>query len=116
MVVVAKSEEAHQELMALKEANAIRFSCRVRVSAAVEPAPLTEVTVVDHQRYGDLAVYDIETSIGDTAQLRREWLRQDDAASVVVYRVAVAMARKSVDVGLGTRVWLPRIELYTAPT
>ncbi len=115
MVVVAKSEESYQELMALKEANALRFSCRVRVSAAVEPAPLAGVTVVDHQRYGDLSVYDIETSMGDTGKLRREWLHHEDAVTVVVYRVWVPMAKKSLDVGLGARVWLPRIDLYTAP-
>ncbi|NMP20881.1 hypothetical protein [Sulfobacillus harzensis] len=115
LVVVAKSEEAHQELTQLKNEKRLIFSVRVRLNSDVEPTPHPDVVVIDHQRYDGLDVYDIDTSIGDTAQLRSSWLHGDAAASMVVYRVHVPMAQKRLDIGLGERIWLPRVDLYTAP-
>lgn len=116
LVVVAKKDETADALRTLYHDHGLTFSYRVRVSAAVAPAATPLVTVHDHQMYDDMAVWDIDSPIGDTARLRQEWLSDATVqAAFVLYRIDISGPAKRVQIGLGTRRWLPTLDLYTIP-
>ncbi len=116
LVVVAKKDETVNALRALYQDRAMTFSYRVRVSPTMMPEATPWVTVHDHQVYDDMAVWDIDSPIGDTVRLRQEWL--NDAAvgaAFVLYRIDIPGPAKRVQIGLGARRWLPALDLYTIP-
>lgn len=118
LILVAKSDD---EAMALREAHAsgqISFRYRVRMSSAASLQKTPMVSVVSAKTYGDLAVYDIKTTSGDTDTLRGSWIGDKDGdAEFVCYEIGL----EEQDAG-GYRRWatgqpvaLPDLELYTAP-
>jgi 23S rRNA-/tRNA-specific pseudouridylate synthase len=117
LVLVAKSEDMAEALRGLYREQAITFSYRVRVSKEVRPVATALVTVFDHQVYDDLAVWDIDSPLGDTEQLRNEWFGEvNPDAYFVAYRMDIPAPRTHIQVGLGERLGLPAIDLYTVPT
>lgn len=116
LVVVAKSEEEASILRQRYAEEKFLFSYRVQIPQGVTPLNCSRVTVLDHQEDEQGALYDIDSVIGDTRQLRHEWLGDSEtSAYFVAYRVRVPAAAKTLDIGLGTRITLPAIDLYTAP-
>lgn len=115
LVIIAKSDETAAELRELYHQGQIIFSYRVRFDAGITPDRSAPVSVFDHQVYGDGQVWDIDSPLGDTDELRHRWLTHAASAHFVCYRVAVPMAAKPLSIGLGERIRLPRIDLYTAP-
>lgn len=116
LVVVAKSDETVDALRALYRDQAMTFSYRVRLSPAMTPAKTPLVTVHDHQVYDGVAVWDIDSPVGDTARLRQEWLNDATAqAAFILYCIDIPGPAKRIQVGLGSRRWLPALDLYTIP-
>ncbi len=116
LVLVAKSDETAEELRQLYAAGRITFSYRVRVPAPLTPASTDAVTVFDHQTYDEVTVWDIDSPIGNTEDLRRQWIPDSGhGAYFVLYRLQVPMLHETLTVGFGERIWLPSIDLYTAP-
>jgi len=116
LVLIAKSDEMALTLRNLYHDSRIIFSYRVRIPISVIPETHGAVSIFDHQTYHDQAIWDIDTPIGDTQQLRHEWLGdQAPEAFFVLYRMSVPAPGKTITVGLGERIWLPTIDLYTVP-
>ena len=116
LVVVAKSDDMATALRELHRDRALMFSYRVRLPQEVVPLPTALVTVRDRQVYDQVAVWDIDSPLGDTDLLRAEWLGDVNVeAYFVAYRVDLPAPDKHVQVGLGDRLWLPAIDLYTVP-
>ncbi|MDA8205514.1 MAG: pseudouridine synthase [Thermaerobacter sp.] len=116
LVVVAKTDEMADTLRNLYQDHALTFSYRVRLPQAIVPVSTELVTVRDHQVYDQVAVWDIDSPLGDTERLRTEWLKNTSAASYfVAYQIDIPSPQKHTQVGLGDRVWLPSIDLYTVP-
>ncbi|MDA8195220.1 MAG: hypothetical protein M0Z53_14695 [Thermaerobacter sp.] len=116
LVVVAKKDETVDALRTLYEDHAVTFSYRVRLSPTVVPATTPLVTVHDHQGYDDIAVWDIDSPVGDTVRLRQEWLNDASAqAAFVLYAIDIPGPAKHLQVRIGERRWLPALDLYTIP-
>ncbi len=116
LVLVAKSDEMAATLRQMYSNQEIRFSYRVRLPNAVEPAQTPKVTVIDHQIYDETTVWDIDSPVGDTGELRNLWLPNGGSSAFFVgYRINIPLTQKPIEVGLGQRVWLPSVDLYTVP-
>lgn len=115
LVLVAKSDDMAETLREQYRGGRITFSYRVRMPASMTPRERDDVHVIDRQTADDWAVCDIDSSIGDTGILREEWLHGTADAFFVLYRMRIDTAAKTFEVGLADRVWLPAIDLYTAP-
>ena len=117
LVIVAKTDEMAETLRAQYKAGALKFSYRVRLHASVKTRAEAPVTVFDRRVYQDgTAVMDIDSSVGDTRVLRSMWLLGDPGpVYFVLYRLEVPMGSRVMSVAMGSRMWLPDIELYTAP-
>lgn len=116
LVVVAKSDDSVKELRQLYNDYRFLFSYRVRLPKDLMPRTIDSVRVLDHQIYDEVAIWDIDTPLGDTALLRQDWLLDPQAdAYFVCYRVAIPLADKLTHVALGERMKLPAIDLYTVP-
>lgn len=116
LVLIAKSDEMAEVLRNQYAAGDIMFSFRVLAPSSTVPHSHDQVTIFDHQSYQDKGVWDIDSSIGDTTQLRKEWLHSDaEDIYFVLYRLTVRTPQKTVTAALGDRIWLPSLELYTVP-
>lgn len=116
LVLVAKSDEMAETLRHLYQNRKVTFSYRVSIPQNVTPRTVDSVTVYDHQVYDDIAVWDIDSPLGDTGELRADWLGQQQMdAYFVCYRMDIPAPQKPIRVGLGERIWLPAIDLYTVP-
>lgn len=117
LVVIAKTDDMATALRDLYHNQKITFSYRVRTTKDIVPHTPDYVKVLDHQTYGDITIWDIDTTLGDTDALRETWLgdRNHDAY-FVGYQVHIPAPSKTIHVALGQRIWLPAIDLYTAPT
>ena len=115
LVLVAKSDDMAKTLRDQYRTGHITFSYRVRMPATITPRQRDDVQVMDRQTADDWTVFDIDSAIGDTAILRHEWLGGANDAFFVLYRMHIATPAKTLEVGLANRVWLPSIDLYTAP-
>lgn len=116
LVLVAKNDETAETLRAQYRDGALTFSYRVRLPASARPNTEAPVTVVDRRVFADgTAVMDIDSPLGDTAELRDAWAPGTDKTFFVLYRMAIPVGSGVTTVALGDRMWLPDIELYTAP-
>lgn len=116
LVLVAKNDDTVENLRKTYGEHDMTFSYRVRTPLAAVPAKTPRVTIRDHQVYDDVAVWDIDSPLGDTAQLRREWLGDVGAtAYFVAYRIDIPGPSKHVQAAMGDRRWLPSLDLYTIP-
>jgi len=116
LVVVAKDDAMAETLRGLAKEQAMTFSYRVRMPKAVVPLMTDLVSIYDHQEYDDMAVFDIDSPIGDTERLRTEWLGGvSDEAYFVCYQIDIPLPNNPLHIGLGARLWLPAIDLYTVP-
>jgi 23S rRNA-/tRNA-specific pseudouridylate synthase len=117
VTVVAKTDETAESLRQSHQDGAWRFRYRVQVPETLVPHPTPSVTVVDSRSYGTVTVYDIDATLGDTAQLAADWLGDPEApATFYAYEVEVPTPYRRLTAGFGHRIVLPEIDLYTAPT
>ncbi len=117
LTLVAKSDEMAETLRTTYHEKSITFSYRVRVPSEIIPQPTNLVTVYDQHPYDEITVYDIDSALGDTRELSREWLGDSDSsARFVCYQMDFPTPSKPFRIGLAQRVILPSIDLYTAPT
>lgn len=115
LVLIAKSDDMAEMLRAQYRAGHLTFSYRVRMPDTAAPRKRDDVQILDHQTADNWAVFDIDSSVGDTSVLRNEWLGGAEEAFFVLYRMRIQTPAKALEVGLADRVWLPSIDLYTAP-
>ncbi len=118
LTLVAKSDDMASELRESYQKGAITFSYRVQVPSSISPSPTDAARIFDAQTYGDLTIYDIDSPLGDTEELSRNWLGTEamSQARFICYRMTVPTSAKMFQIGLGERILLPDIDLYTAPT
>lgn len=118
LTLVAKSDDMASELRELYQKSAITFSYRVQVPSSTQPTVTDAVRIFDTHAYGELTIYDIDSPVGDTEEVARKWLGPEamSLARFVCYRMTVPTPTKMFQIGLGERVLLPDIDLYTAPT
>lgn len=117
LTLVAKNDEMAQTLRQTYDEQSIKFSYRVQVPHAISPQPTDLVTVYGEHSYDAMTVYDIDSPLGDTAALSREWLGDADSSShFVCYQIELPTSIKALRIGLARRIILPSIDLYTAPT
>lgn len=116
LVAVAKTDEMAATLRGMHEDRTLMFSYRVRLAREVTPLASEWVFVRDHQVYDQIAIWDIDSPLGDTRRLRNHWLGSEAAeAFFVCYQIDIPSAPSPIRVGLGERIWLPSIDLYTVP-
>lgn len=118
LVVVAKSDESVGPLRDSYQAGQFSFSYRVVLPADLPVPDHQAVTIVDRQEYGQRLVLDIDSTIGDSQVLRRDWLGiepHDPNEYFVLYRVDIPLKSQPVTVALGQRIALPTLELFTVP-
>lgn len=119
LVVVAKNEEQAETLREAYTKKSMVFRYRVSAPAEAKPVWPEGVTTYDQHRYGERTVYDLETPVGDTAELvQTMWPTEDpEAIRFVCYQVEVPEEpHRHRLVASGHRIRLPQLELYTAPT
>jgi 23S rRNA-/tRNA-specific pseudouridylate synthase len=118
LTLVAKSDDMASDLRELYQKGAITFSYRVQVPCSISPRATDAARIFDTHAYGDLTVYDIDSPLGDTEELARIWLGTEamSPARFICYRMTVPTSTKAFQIGLGERILLPDVDLYTAPT
>ena len=116
LVLVAKSDDTVKALRKIYSDHGMTFSYRVRTPRDTVPRNIPQVTIRDHHVYDEGAVWDIDSPLGDTAQLRRDWLGEGgESTYFVAYAIDAPGPPKHVRVAMGDRRWLPSLELYTIP-
>lgn len=114
--IVAKNEEGAGLLSQAKRAQELRFRYRVRIPVDAEPAEDPEIRIYGGQSYGDTRVLDIESAIGDSAELAQNWLGSSAANSrFTCYAIEWPHLGGRRLAQTGRRVLLPQLDLYTAP-
>ncbi len=117
LTLIAKNDDMAQTLRTTYREQSITFSYRVTVPIEVTPRSTNLVTVYGQHPYDSVIVYDIDSPLGDTAELSYEWLGDSgSSARFVCYHMDLPTATKQFRIGLAERIILPDIDLYTAPT
>lgn len=117
LTLIAKSDEMAEQLRQSHQEGALRFSYRVQVPSSHTVTPCSAVSLFDSHPYGEITVYDLDSPWGDTARIAADWLGDPNAsANFICYQITVPTPAKSFQIGLGRRILLPDIDLYTAAT
>lgn len=113
LMVWAKNEETLGQLSQALGDRQLQFRYRVLVPglAMVPEHPLVQMFGI--KTYADTTVIDIDSPMGDTDQLARQWLGPAaETAEFVCYQIELPDQRR---VAMANRVSLPELELFTAP-